>query len=540
MEDVKSILVNIGSIQEAVDTAHFNVYSNINDFAEKVGIMEQCGLNIMSEDQLTQHIIDNREQIQFDFRYFDESKKETNKVWWKTLLGGLIGAAAGMAVVVPLVTLAPITLADFFFCSALLSISTLGGEVIAEKIADAKRAKGIKGELMRDIEAVSRELAKNTGTIDDDDIKSLRNKSNILLETIIAASNAKNEDVDYELKKKLGVMRPTVKALASDITIYDTDTNKKIFEDYAKASDAVIRLIAGITDEEAKKLAEKMKPEVAEIQEAFNDAIANGEFIVESKKPRRRVIGKTVLGGFLGGLATLPIRLIIAGGFAFSAAAAVAAGGSVGASAIPMIRIGNTVIKWSGRLVGGAIANKINKAKRDKGIKGEILKDIQDVMKELGKPADAGRYANYDDLRKALKTLRESLKFGIKRQQFGDMTQAANALLNATEALNSGFENGGSENKKRLMTDFLTAADEMVGKITGVTETEAKKALEELKENEPNVEKDIQESFFGADIVGEYLAESAKATKQSSEIDESEQTSNTDTKSVFDEIAALC
>jgi hypothetical protein len=65
---VNTILDDIRSVQESADIAHDDVHEKINDFAQKVGIMEQCGLNVMSQDPTVQAIIDNRERIIYEYQ----------------------------------------------------------------------------------------------------------------------------------------------------------------------------------------------------------------------------------------------------------------------------------------------------------------------------------------------------------------------------------------------------------------------------------------------------------------------------------------
>lgn len=77
MNNVNQILDDIRTIQEAAYDAHDDVHSKINDFAEKVGVMEQCGLNVMSDDSTMQNIIDNREQVIFEYQ--NEGHKKINR-----------------------------------------------------------------------------------------------------------------------------------------------------------------------------------------------------------------------------------------------------------------------------------------------------------------------------------------------------------------------------------------------------------------------------------------------------------------------------
>lgn len=77
MDNIYTVLDDIISIQEATDNARDEVYSKINDFAEKVAVMEQCGLNVMSEDPTMQQIIDNREQVITE--YTNDGPKKINR-----------------------------------------------------------------------------------------------------------------------------------------------------------------------------------------------------------------------------------------------------------------------------------------------------------------------------------------------------------------------------------------------------------------------------------------------------------------------------
>ena len=77
MNDTLQILGSIMAIQEASDVAYENVHEKINDFAEKVSVMEQYGLNVMSENPTIQHIIENHDEVITEYK--NDGPKKINK-----------------------------------------------------------------------------------------------------------------------------------------------------------------------------------------------------------------------------------------------------------------------------------------------------------------------------------------------------------------------------------------------------------------------------------------------------------------------------
>jgi hypothetical protein len=76
MSEVSQIMNGIHAIQESTDIAQEKVHEKINDFAEKVGVMEQLGLNVASHDPTIQYIIENREEV--ICKYKNDNHKKIN------------------------------------------------------------------------------------------------------------------------------------------------------------------------------------------------------------------------------------------------------------------------------------------------------------------------------------------------------------------------------------------------------------------------------------------------------------------------------
>jgi hypothetical protein len=239
------------------------------------------------------------------------------------------------------------------------------------------------------------------------------------------------------------------------------------------------------------------------------------QFYDESKEPRSKVTKKTVLGVILGELATLPPRIIIAAVLLSGAKAAAASTGLLAPLVEPIYLAAakskaskiTTAIEIPSLVIGGIVANKFAKKKREKNIQGEIINDIDAVLAELGKPSDEGRLANTKNLKKALKELIDSTKFAIKRDSVhGETARNIEKLTNASEKLVEGLDTIGSEGTKRAMMEFFKAADAVIKDLTGITDKEAKDTVKQIK-NEV-----VQEMFFTAVVDGDAITESAKSS----------------------------
>ena len=77
MSEVSQIMNGIYAIQESTDIAQEKVHEKINDFAEKVGVMEQLGLNVASHDPTIQYIIENRDKVICEYK--NDGPKKINK-----------------------------------------------------------------------------------------------------------------------------------------------------------------------------------------------------------------------------------------------------------------------------------------------------------------------------------------------------------------------------------------------------------------------------------------------------------------------------
>lgn len=130
----------------------------------------------------------------------------------------------------------------------------------------------------------------------------------------------------------------------------------------------------------------------AYINESF-DVVAQlrGEMIMESDDERRRIVGRTVLGMILG--------------------AGVATGATITGGTFSLIS------PLAGAVASGVVVNKYAKMLRGKGIKSEIARDINGIVKVLNKETDVVDSYIIKDIKKRCKALAESLDFAIKRKK---------------------------------------------------------------------------------------------------------------------------
>lgn len=283
MDNAMNILSDIKSIQEATCLAREDVHEKINQFAEKVGIMEQCGLNVMSDDETMQHIIDNRDQIMYDYEnaiYIDESFKSTIKDVGATLIGALVGAGFKYASIksprgmLKLATIALLIGEDAAILTATLSVAggaVIGG-VIGHKIHKAVRNKKIGSEIIDDIKSVCNVLTTATDTPTEKDLTKLKSKTKQLIKTanyIIKTHKAQLPD------KARSRMRPLITAAEAldGITLTDTKTNKELLKNFMSIANDVVMSISGVTPEEIKAMSNKIQDIVNEVKEANEKSI---------------------------------------------------------------------------------------------------------------------------------------------------------------------------------------------------------------------------------------------------------------------------
>lgn len=143
------------------------------------------------------------------------------------------------------------------------------------------------------------------------------------------------------------------------------------------------------------------------IGESF-DVVAQlrGEMIMESTDMKKMVTRTTVLSIIAGGIAA-PFGLGIIHG--------ITGGGYTLLSLL--------IARDAGRVAGGIVGNKIAKSLRGKGIKSEIVRDINDVIRCFTKETDEIDNYIIKDLKKRCKTLAESLNFAMKRKKTFDDDQ---------------------------------------------------------------------------------------------------------------------
>lgn len=278
-----NILSDIESIQEATCLAREDVHEKINQFAEKVGIMEQCGLNVMSQDETMQHIIDNRDQIMYDYEnaiYIDESFKSTIKDVGATLIGVLVGAGFQYSSIktptgmLKLATLALFVGEEAAILTAALSVTSgavIGG-VIGHKIHKAVRNKKIGSEIIDDIKSVCNELTNTTNSPTEKDLTKLKSKTKQLIKTanyIIKTHKAQLPD------KARSQMRPLITATEAldGITLTDTKTNKELLKNFMSIANDVVMSISGVTPEEIKAMNNKIQDIVDEVKEANEKSV---------------------------------------------------------------------------------------------------------------------------------------------------------------------------------------------------------------------------------------------------------------------------
>ena len=284
MANINLILDDIASIQEATCIAHDDVHSKINDFAEKVAVMEQCGLNVMSEDPTMQCIIENREQVIYDYQngpmYFDESVKERWKNVGATVIGALCGDLVGSYVAKN--TAASLWLAGLDTYACVIPAYIIWGVIwgssvhIAERIRFKKRMKGIHFELTRDIEDICTELGSPFDSTKKE-LKALKRKFRTLRESITFALRDKEEAVSYGLKDKLRALLAVTKRAISDLDLSHKERNKNIIKKFLTAANDVIVETAGITEAESKKMQEALDKfiEEAEKNDVKQESVVN-------------------------------------------------------------------------------------------------------------------------------------------------------------------------------------------------------------------------------------------------------------------------
>lgn len=301
MDTVNTILNDIGSIQESADTALVDVSTKIVNFAEKVAVMEQHGLNVMSEDPTMQTIIDNREQIVYQF--YDESKEPRSKVTKKTILGVILGdlatlppriiiagvlinsaraaaAATGLGPLIEPVYLAMAAAKGKKINAAIEIPSIVIGGVVANKIANKKREKNIQGEIINDIDDVLTELGKPSDEGRHINTKNLKKALKQLINSTKFA--IKRDSVHGETARNIEKLTNASEKLVEGLDTIGSEGTKRAMMEFFKAADVVLKDLTGVTDAEAKDTIKKIKNEV--VQEMFFTVDVDGDAITESAK----------------------------------------------------------------------------------------------------------------------------------------------------------------------------------------------------------------------------------------------------------------
>lgn len=288
MDNVNTILDSIADIQEAAYLARESVCEKINDFADKVAVMEQCGLNIMSEDPTMQFIIDNREQVAydcnnsvfFDEAFFDESFRSKVKNSAGTLIGALCGVVAQGA---SLLSPSPLSLFTVWALgesgwsgeSIILLLLTKGaliGGVIGHKIHKTLRKKNASSDILKHIKSVCNELGKTIDYPTETDLKKLKASLDDLIRVAEFALDNRKADVSDNTRSQLHPLIAASKELKDRVTLTDTKTNAELLKKFMTTANDVVISITSITPAEVEALNAKIKEKVAEAEQKNGEA----------------------------------------------------------------------------------------------------------------------------------------------------------------------------------------------------------------------------------------------------------------------------
>ena len=174
---------------------------------------------------------------------FVESSEEHAEVIKQTVLGGLVGGSIAITL---LAVSSMLTVPVSLFHAMLLGGSlTSSYAVLYNKIAKKSRGKNIKSEIIRDTNAVIRALAKETDEIDDYIIRDLKKRARTLMETLSFAIKRKDLFKDEDREKLIDLHHAATK-INTNISIDNLDKNKSVIENFFKAADAVLRIVANI------------------------------------------------------------------------------------------------------------------------------------------------------------------------------------------------------------------------------------------------------------------------------------------------------
>ena len=188
------------------------------------------------------------------------------------------------------------------------------------------------------------------------------------------------------------------------------------------------------------------------------------EAIMESDDMRKMVTRTTVLsiiaGGFAGAFGLGFVHAFTGGGYTLLAL---------------------LIARDAGRVGGGVVGNKIAKSLRGKGIKSEIVRDINDVIRCLTKETDEIDNYIIKDLKKRCKTLAESLNFAMKRKKTFDDDQRETLmdLHHATQRIIA--KTSGSDVRaidlKSVTEIWLKNADKVLKMLLNTNDAEVKAEL---------------------------------------------------------------
>lgn len=177
--DITNVNRAIANIDNSIATAEDCVMESFVTLDKKYTAMEKRGMELHSEDELNQKFIENHSEI------IQESSKARGKVFRTTLLGSLLGAGTGYlagAAAGGFITgfaggitnsLAVVLAIGPTAIGASIGIGVALGMIkgcnFANRLANAKRGKGFKTELITDLEIAIREVSGchflDTGTV---------------------------------------------------------------------------------------------------------------------------------------------------------------------------------------------------------------------------------------------------------------------------------------------------------------------------------------------------------------------------------------
>lgn len=475
-----------------------------------------------------------------------ESFSERAKVVGKTVLGGLIGNfgleagtyAALRAGLAGLLGIKGVTLLELLVFGKL---GMAGGAIVGNLIAKKSRGKSIKAEIVRDTNSIITALSKETDEIDDYIIRDLKKRARNLAETLSFAIKRKDLFKEDD-REKLVDLHHAVININTKLDANDKEKNKSIISTFFKAADAVLimitkidpkqyvsqnelplnekeddldsnKTIEPIDDEDTSDETESKESDDVDESEDNDDTDADDESVSESyiniipdqvfletKSEYYKMYYGTYYSALIGGIGSMVgINALLFYGF----------------KVLTLSNIIMAAYSIPGVLLGYAISHKILAAKRDKGIKGEIVEDIEDVLNMLSKPADSVEKVKIWKVKGKIVYLYDSLNFAINRKTDDFSVSEKQDLIklrNATNNLYKKISKDNFEQNKELFKEFFEQCDVVLKMLTGITNDEVKKLTKDFEEKVVK-EYAIQEVDDGS--IPEYMKTRIKLSDES-------------------------